>query len=564
MREFFRRLLNSRRLAAEICAASFFANLLSLALPIFVIQILSRYIGYGFDGTLVTLTSGMLLALALGHGFNSIRFKMASALSAAHDQLLHEHIQAALADASLESLNVYSHSELHEIASGPRLVQAAYAPSRVIAILDMPFFLLFILAIYLFSPLLALITLIAVVATIMLSFIHRERAQKSDETMRKATIAYRGSVAVALSGKEEVRAFLGGRYLKKLWKQQQQAIEAVRKDVVNRQGKSKALLQTLASLLRVAVYAVGAKLVVGGELSVGALIGVSILASKAFMITNSFTQAYQMLGMADSMNRRLHEFTEVPVEPSTGTTLPDYSGRLTFQDVSFSYPSNTTPLFESLDMTLEPGTIIAINGYNGSGKSTLVKLIAGLLQPSRGSILADGVDLRQLVTPWWRRRLCYLPQEPTFLNGSYRENITTLASDIREEGLNSAIAAADLKRHLDLSPTGLETMITDGGATLPVGIRKRLALARALVGQGELILFDEPTEGLDMEGCHAVYAALNRFIQDKKTIVVVSRDQQILNAAQMIIDLSQKPCPAVCNTPRSVSGQQRSGGGGAG
>ncbi|WP_187170370.1 ATP-binding cassette domain-containing protein [Salidesulfovibrio onnuriiensis] len=549
----------SRRLAAELVVASFFVNLLSLAMPIFVIQILSRYIGYGFDGTLYTLTSGMCLALLLGYGFNAVRQKIAAAICRGPDAELHEKVQQILAQAHLQPLARYSHSELHELASGPNLIQAAFAPARVTALLDMPFFLLFFLAIYLISPILSLITLIAVGVSVLAGFLDKEANRENDMDMRDAATAYRGALAAAMSAKEAVRAFWGGEYLKGLWRRQQENIEQVRNRIFDRQGRAKGVLQTLASLLRVAVYAVGAKLVVEGDLTVGALIGVSILASKAFMITNGFVQAFLMLRKADETQERLGKFFSLPRESEEGTTLQNYLGGVQFKDVGFAYPTSSTPLFESLNLAVAPGTLVAVSGYNGSGKSTFIKMIVGLYSPRRGSILADGVDLRQLSAPWWRRRLAYLPQEPVFINGTFRDNITLLAPDANEETLEDAVTAASLRRYLDQSPTGLDTMISDSGASLPVGIRKRLGLARALVGQGQLVVFDEPTEGLDTEGCKAVYDIMSRFIQLGRTMFVVTQDPRILNAAQVIVDLSTKPVPTVRETPRSVP-QQVAGG----
>ena len=195
--------------------------------------------------------------------------------------------------------------------------------------------------------------------------------------------------------------------------------------------------------------------------------------------------------------------------------------------------------------------MLAINGFNGSGKSTLVRLLVGLLEPGRGQVLIDGVDLRQIAPEWWRRQIVYLPQEPTFLNASIRENVALALPEPDNERINVAIRAADLRRYLDSTRSGLDTEVGDGGRNLPLGIRRRLALARALVVPGRLAVFDEPTEGLDAEGCAALYAVLGALVRQGVTLVVVTRDPVILKAAQLVLDLSEKP------TPRLVTLKQK-------
>jgi ATP-binding cassette subfamily C protein LapB len=295
----------------------------------------------------------------------------------------------------------------------------------------------------------------------------------------------------------------------------------------------------------VAVYAFGAKQVVMGDLTVGALIGVSILSAKALQISSSFMQTVLLIGKAEDAMRMINEFIGLPREILSGTAMKQFSGRLEFVDVAIAFPGSTGPLFESLSYVIEPGSVVGIIGSNGAGKTTLCKLVVGLFEPGRGQILADGVDLRQLAPHWWRQQVMYLPQEPTFLNGTYRENITLLDPDINDARLNEVVRIADLRSFLDSSATGMDTMIKDGGRSLPLGIRKRLALARAMVGQGKIAIFDEPTEGLDTEGCEAIFKIMNMLAKQGVTLLIVSRDQNLVKGFSAFIDFSVKPVPKI-------------------
>lgn len=545
MKELQRRLFHSKTLASEIFLASFFVNLLSLASPIFVIQILSRYIGYGFDGTLYTLTSGMFIALVLGAGFSVIRTRMCAALSVRPDEELQSAVLAALAGIKAEALGRIPLARLQEISLAPQSVQAAFEASRIAAVLDMPFFLLFLFATFLLSPLLALITLLAVICSLIAGGMNMTRARKADAVFRESHVAHRSMVNSAIAGGDTVRMFNAAQYLGRVWKEQIARLLAFRNGIVNQKSYSQAVVQSLGALLRVAVYAVGAKLVVLGDLTVGALIGASILSAKALQIASNYNQAALGMTKAGDTLHMVGEFLALPRESGSGSALKEYDGKLEFKDVAIAFPGASGPLFESLTVTMEPGTIVGIMGKNGTGKTTLAKLAVGLYEPIRGQVLADGVDLRQLATEWWRSQVVYVPQEPAFLNGTYRENITLLNRDVDENRLNEIVRLVDLKGFLDASPTGLDTPVEEGGKALSVGVRKRLALARALVGQAKIAVLDEPTEGLDAEGCAAVYNVMNLFAKQHVTMLVVSSDPQIVKGFNAVVDLNSKPVPRI-------------------
>jgi len=184
-------------------------------------------------------------------------------------------------------------------------------------------------------------------------------------------------------------------------------------------------------------------------------------------------------------------------------------------------------------------------GNNGTGKSTMARLLMGLIEPVRGQILIDGVDLKQLDPVWWRRQVVYLPQEPALMNATIRDNITVNNPDIDDEGLADVIARAGLKKLIDESPDGLDTRITDNGWRLAEGIRRRIALARALASDGQLVIIDEPTESLDDEGCRAVYRVLASMAEAKRTIVVMSHDPDIVKGPHTRLNMSIKPVPGI-------------------
>ncbi|WP_319778863.1 ATP-binding cassette domain-containing protein [Maridesulfovibrio sp.] len=564
MKELLRRLALHPFLAFEICLASFFINILSLASPIFVIQVLNRYVGYGFDGTLITLTSGMFIAGVLNHAFTLVRVRLASAVNVGPDRVLSETVLGCLARAKMTTLGRIPAARIHELMGGIQVVQSGYDASVICSVLDMPFFLLFVGATFFISPALALITVLAIFCSILAGWLNMRRGKRMTDVMRNESVVHRGNLANAISGADTVRAFGGHGFLTGIFQTQMGKLQQIKRDMVQSGTRGQAVLQSISMFLRVMVYAVGAREVVAGSMSTGGLIGASILSGKALAVSASFMKSRVMISQAGQMMQSLQEFVRQPLESETGTELKGYRGDIEFKDLGFAYPGSTGPLFEGLDVRIEPGNIVIITGHNGAGKTSLVRLLLGLIDPGRGQILAGGVDIRQLSAPWWRRQIMYLPQEPTFLNATIRENICLNNPGMDEDRLKRVVEISGLKKYLDTSAQGLDAQIVNGGAELAVGIRRRLALARALSVQGAVAVLDEPAEGFDIEGLRAMDMIIQSMAKVKKTLIIVSQDMRLMQRADIIIDLSRKPRPKVifpkANAPDGETAPSQSGG----
>jgi ATP-binding cassette subfamily C protein LapB len=226
-------------------------------------------------------------------------------------------------------------------------------------------------------------------------------------------------------------------------------------------------------------------------------------------------------------------------------SLARYTGSLRFDDCAFAYPKQATPIFERFDFELPAGGVVAVIGANGTGKTTLARLIVALLEPNRGRVLADGMDLRQADPTWWRQQLAYLPQEPVFFDATLRENLTVLDPVATDEDILSLCRELGVAGFVEGGPDGLSLLVRNGGSSIPVGIRRRLALVRALIGRGHLVVLDDPTEGVDAEGCKSIAAVLNRLARSGRSLVVMTNESFIISAAQAVIDLNQKPSPRV-------------------
>ena len=549
MRELFRRLAIRPVLATELLVATFFINVLAFASPLFVIQILNRYITFGFDGTLITLTIGVLIAVLLYFLFRQARIGLAEAVSVEPDYKLTSRVLEVISRAKGQHLLRLPPPKRQEVVQSLQTMQSAYDAQHIINVLDLPFFLLFVFATWLLSPVLAWVVLIASGLTFVIGFGGIAASKGKIRQMKELTNVHRGLVLSAVDGAETVRAFHGRRYLDKLWQDQVSSLMELKSRLTGQRGLSQNALRVMAMLIRVVIFAVGAKLVVMGELTIGALFGASILGSYAYQSIVGYLQTSQVLAQAKDARKTLDGFLKLPLESDTGTALTEYTGRLELKDLAFIYPGGSGPLFESFSLQVPPGGSLLVYGPNGSGKTTLARLLVGLLDPSRGQVLVDGIDLRQIAPEWWRSQIVYLPQDPLFLNGTIRDNITMNNPDLDNERLNAVVRMADLRAYLDQTPEGLDTPLTEGGRTLPMGIRRRLALARALATDGRLAIFDEPTEALDAAGRKAVFQVMSQMAKEGRTLVIFSHEPGVIQGARIHVDLGVKPVPAIKSAP---------------
>ncbi|WP_461210253.1 ATP-binding cassette domain-containing protein [Desulfocurvus sp. DL9XJH121] len=545
MREFFRRLSSRPWVTAQMLGATFFVNLLGFASPLFVMLILGQYVNSGFDGTLVTLSTGMLIALLMQVGFRQARLLMARLVSEAPDREMAEAVYRVVTRARTMALLRVPDGVLQEMDGHVQSVRGAYAPQNICVLLDAPFALLFVAATFWFSSSLAWIGLAGMGLTVAAGAASLAANRKAGLELQRASITAQGAVAMALDGADTVRAFGAAGFLRDSWGERLLAVLTPRRTLAALRGRQGVSVSILAVLVRVLIYAWGAK-----ECVLGALTFVDLIVAN-ILVGRGLRQAAMLVGAMDQVSRAtqargiLKDFFRLPLEPASGSALRGYDGRLEFRDVSFGFPGGTGPLFESFDLSVPAGRLVLVHGGNGAGKTTLARLVAGLLEPTRGEILAGGVTLRQLAPPWWRSQLAYVPQEPEFLPGTLRENILLANPDVGEEALDRAVRQAGLAPWAASSPQGLDTPVRGLGRNLPLGVRRRAALARALLTEVRLAVLDEPFEGLDEEGAEAVRTLIRGLGDQGRTVIVLSHDPGIIENPHIVVDLDVKPVPAV-------------------
>ena len=235
-------------------------------------------------------------------------------------------------------------------------------------------------------------------------------------------------------------------------------------------------------------------------------------------------------------------------------------GELALEGLSFGFGADRPPVIDDVRFTIKPGALHGIVGRNGSGKTTLLKLMQGLYAPDHGRVLLDGADIAQFGRRTLAGWIGYVPQECFLFAASVRENIA-----IRDPGADddAVVAAARLAgvhdTVIDL-PDGYATRIGEAGAELSAGLRQRIAIARALLGDPPVLLLDEPTSNLDREAEEQISKALGELARTRN-VVVVTHSPILLSACDNIIALDRGRVafagPAREVAPKTEEGQAR-------
>jgi ATP-binding cassette subfamily B protein len=211
------------------------------------------------------------------------------------------------------------------------------------------------------------------------------------------------------------------------------------------------------------------------------------------------------------------------------------NGEIVFDDVAFSYANQARPLYGDFSLTIRPGEKVALVGPTGSGKSTFVKLVQRLYDVSGGAVRIDGQDVREVGQSSLRRAIALVPQDPALFHRTIADNVGYAQPDASREAIEAAAKAAHAHDFIMSLTDGYDTLVGERGVKLSCGERQRIAIARAVLADAPIVIFDEATSSLDNETEREVQQAMDALMADKTTIVIAHRLSTIRNADRILV-----------------------------
>jgi ATP-binding cassette, subfamily B, bacterial len=279
-----------------------------------------------------------------------------------------------------------------------------------------------------------------------------------------------------------------------------------------------------------------------GKISLGHFITTLTISNMAYSELDPISQLGEVFARRYAAMLRFHEFMQQPAgRDAASLVLADlaenpyqFTGKLEFAQVRFGYDPNR-PVLQDINLQIQPCQTIALVGRSGSGKSTLVKLLFRYFEPSQGKILIDGEDICSLDTGHYRRRLAIVHQEVDVFNGTILDNLVYGNPSATPAQVQSACDIARVSEFVEKLPQGYGTIVGERGLRLSGGQRQRLGIARALIMNPDVLVFDEATSSLDYESEREIQRAMRSIFGTRTTLIIAHRLSTVREADQIVV-----------------------------
>jgi ABC-type multidrug transport system fused ATPase/permease subunit len=296
------------------------------------------------------------------------------------------------------------------------------------------------------------------------------------------------------------------------------------------------MINSMPGMAKIAVLALGAYWVIQGHWSLGSLLAFTAYLAYVFGPAQFLASANLQLQSARAALERVSALYDIIPEERMvdATKVERLTGEIEFKNISFAYDARE-PVLNDVSFRIQPGERVAIVGPSGVGKTTLLSLILRFYQPNTGEIYFDGQPAQDYELGSLRQRLGYVAQSTLLLSGSIKENLRFGNPDASDEEVTRAVKVAGIHDFIVSLPAGYETEIGEEGVKLSEGQKQRLALARAIVKDPDILVLDEPTSALDSQTEKTIFQSLPSYTEGKTLFVVAHRLSTIMNSDRIFL-----------------------------
>jgi len=520
----------------QVLLAAVLANILGLTTSIFIMVVYDRVLPNEATESLIALTVGVGIALIFDFLIKNLRAGFIDRAGARADMAMGRRIFDQLLDMQMRARKG-STGALASTLREFETLRDFFTSATLVAVVDLPFILLFIGVIWLIGGPLALVPAIAVPLVLIVGIaVQPVLARLAEQSFRDGQ-SKQGVLVETVAGLETIKATGAARRMRARWEEAiaRQSEHGTRSRGVTQLAMNATAFTQQAAQVMIVFY--GVFLITEGTVSMGALIASVILTGRALAPLAQLAQTLTRLNQARSSYRSLDALMRAESERPEGRawiSRPRLDGRIRFEDVHFTYPDQMAAALKGVSFTIEPGEKVAILGRIGSGKSTVARMLLGLYAPDKGAVLVDDTDIRQIDPGDLRRNIGSVLQDVWLFSGTVRENIAIGARRPRDADILEAARIAGVEEFVSRHPSGYDLMLAERGEGLSGGQKQAITLARALVGQPPVLLLDEPTSAMDVQNERDVIARLKAEAADR-TLVVITHRTSLLDLVDRVI-----------------------------
>ncbi|MFH7587395.1 type I secretion system permease/ATPase [Oceanimonas smirnovii] len=526
----------NRPLYRDIIIAAILINLLAVTMPLFVMNVYDRVVPNHATHTLWVLAAGVFIVLCADLGLRLMRGWFVDMGANRADITLSASIMEHILNMKLSQRPASAGSFASNVQSFES-VRSFIGSVTLVTLVDLPFILLFCSIIAIINWLMVIPIIIGALIVLLYAIIAQRRMQRLSEKMMQASAMRNATLVECLSNLETIKITGAASKMQGTWE-----------STILFLSKLTARMRLLASsvsnganwtqqVVAVSLIILGVYLIRDGQLTQGGLIACYLLSSRAMGPVGHAASLLSQYHHAVAAMNTLNRIMDTPTERAEGqhkVSRPVVAGDIEFRQVSFSYPNAEKQALQNISFKIQSGEHVAILGRNGSGKSTIERMIMGLYEPSAGTILIDGVDIRQLDPAELRRAMGYVPQDVSLFYGTLRDNLVMGMSQVDDARIVHATNQSGLADFVDTHPSGFDMQVGERGELLSGGQRQSIAIARALIKDAPILLLDEPTGSLDQRNEQQIKQSLQHCAHGK-TMVLVTHRSSLLSLVDRII-----------------------------
>lgn len=519
---FYRPLKKEWRAYIEVGILTLFINIFGLALPLFTMNVYNRVIPNFATETLFVLAFGVGVILLFDVILKSSRVKIMERVT----QKLSNHFEEELFK---KVLSIQSQYDQYLVGTKTNLfrelsVVKDFFSSKIINALDIPFFFTAVLVIYIISPVMAIVPVVAAVLSLGLNYLMQYPIAKLHKQNFEGAQSKQAFLVEQLQGQEAIKLANALPKRTEKWRKVVTFYNHIQSKIQLLNGMSSFVSYSLLQGVSLGTVIMGVFAIHDGTLSVGGLIAVTILAARAMVpiisLSNILIKYKQVKESLDSLNKYWHLPSENQKYIELG--MGRAKGDIAFENVSFTYPNAQYPSITDCSFSIKAGERVGIIGQTGAGKSTIQKLLTGIESASSGRIFIDDMDISALHPVELRDNIALMPQEPYIFSGTLKENLE-LSRNISKSEMNELLAKTGLSNLVRKAGSADDFQVGERGSNLSVGQRHLVALARAMMSEAPILVLDEPTTGLDVGLEKQLVTHLDETLGDKTVVVITHR-----------------------------------------
>jgi ATP-binding cassette subfamily C protein LapB len=504
--------------------ASAFINVFALVSAFYVMIVYDRIIPNNATESLIVLTIGVLAIVAFDFAMKVLRGLYTDKASSLVDIEVSEKLFDRIS--RNEQLIGQKTGAIASVVKEFDHLKEFIASASFVAFVDLPFIFLFLWVLYSIGGFVAAVPALIVVVVIIAGLLIQPIIQKLTFNASKDGQSKQSVIVEVLSGMETLKTLPGIGILRERW------VKSVESQGVTT-AKSKFWSQLTSNftqsgqqLSQVGIIVYGVYLIAEGDLTMGSLIACVILSGRTLA---PLGQVSNLLGRYNQAVTSYENFGQLMQQPVSEMSkehqirVDKVTGALTIKNVSLTYPGMKESTVKQLNLDIKAGEKIAIVGKIGSGKTSLLRLIAGLLQPTEGSIKIDQTDITHMHGDDLRKHVSVVMQMPMLFSGTLKENLLMGNPDATDDEVIYAARVAGVDEIASNLPDGYETVLNEGGQQLSGGQRQAVCIARAFVGNPQIIIMDEPSSAMDNNSEAQLLLDIQSRIVDKTFILITHR-----------------------------------------